>query len=89
MLGIEIKKKILTKNVMHQSFVTTAPPPMGKGGDNLTFQFSMPCYKPLGGKLEVTTLLFAPPLTIENIPGLRILMSKPQYFPCTAGTLEK
>ena len=29
---------------MHQSFVTTAPPPTGKGGDD--FQLSVPCYKP-------------------------------------------
>ena len=31
--------------VMHQSFVTTAPPPMGKGG-NYDFSVSVPCYEP-------------------------------------------
>ena len=62
--------------IMHQSFVTTATPPKGKGGD---YDFS----------LEVKTLIFAPPFAIEYLPGVRILMSKPHYFPCTAGTLEK
>ena len=53
----------------------------------MTFQLSVPCYKPQppGGKLEV----FAPPFTIENLPGLRILMSKPCHFPCTERILEK
>ena len=34
--------------VMHQSFVTTAPPPTGKGGDCDLSAFSalLPCYKP-------------------------------------------
>ena len=31
--------------VMHQSFVSTAPPPTGMGGDN-DFHFSEPWYKP-------------------------------------------
>ena len=34
-------------------------------------------------------MLFAPTLAIENLPGVRILMSKLHHFPCTAGTLEK
>ena len=38
--------------------------------------------------MEVKTLIFALPLAIENLPGVRILMSKPRHFPCTAGTLE-
>ena len=29
------------------------------------------------------------PFTIENFPGLEILISKPCHFPCTGGTLEK
>ena len=33
-----------TLSVMHQSFVTTAPPPAWKGGDN-DFSVSVPCYK--------------------------------------------
>ena len=31
--------------VMHQSFVTTATPPTGNGGD-YDFLFSVPCYEP-------------------------------------------
>ena len=31
--------------IMHKSFVTTAPPPTGKGGD-YDFSVSVPCYKP-------------------------------------------
>ena len=31
--------------IMHQSFVTTAPPPSGKGGD-YDFSVSVPCYEP-------------------------------------------
>ena len=73
--------------LMHQSFVNTAPPPMGKGGD---YDFS--CYElHPQGELEVKTLLFAPPFAIENLPGERILMIKPPQFPCTAwdGTLAR
>ena len=35
----------ITLGVMHQSFVSTAPPPTGMGGDS-DFHFSEPCYKP-------------------------------------------
>ena len=75
---------------MHQSFVTTAPPPTGKGGD-YDFSVSVPCCKPHSrlGELEVKTFLLATALAIENLPGVRILMSIPRHFPCIAGTLEK
>ena len=35
----------IADRVMHQSFVTTAPPHTGKGGDN-DFSVSVPCYEP-------------------------------------------
>ena len=62
---------------------------MEKGGDyDLSFQ--CPAISPTArGNLEVKTLLFAPPFAKENLPGVRILMSKPCHFPCNAGTLEK
>ena len=52
--------------IMHQSFVSSAPPPTGKGGDYdfSTFMALLKAPSP-GGKLEVKTLLFAPPFTIE------------------------
>ena len=60
---------------MHQSFVSTAPPPKGMGGDN-DFSLSralvqaMPC----GDKLMVTILLLAPPYNTENITGVSFPM---------------
>ena len=59
------------------SFVITAPPPMGKGGD-YDFSVSVPCYEslPQEGKLEVKTFLLALLFIIENILGVRILISK-------------
>ena len=82
-----------TLTLMHQSFVTTAPPPTGKDRD-YDFSFQCPAISPppppQGGKLEVKTLLFAPPFTTEHLPGVSILMSKPCHIPyVTAGTLEK
>ena len=75
---------------MHQSFVTTAPPPTGKGGD---YDFSAFSALLKGGKLEVKTLLFVLPFAIENLPGVRILMPGPNVktpsFPLTERTLEK
>ena len=42
-----------------------------------------------GDKLEVKAMLYALPFTIENLPGIRILLSKPRRFPCTVGTIKK
>ena len=57
---------------MHQSFVSTDPPPSGKGGD---YDFSvfnaLLSTPPQVDKLEVKTMLFALPLSIENLPGVR------------------
>ena len=42
----------------------------------MILQLLMPCYKPHPGyKLEVKTLRFALSFAIENLPGVRILMS--------------
>ena len=72
--------------IMHQSFVTIAPPPTGKGGD---YDFQCPAKSPPPrGKLEVKTLLFAPPFTIENLSGVRILISNPVIFPALLGHLK-
>ena len=50
---------------MHQSFVTMAPPPMGKGGDYDFSVFNALLYTPPpGDKLEVKTMLFALPFSI-------------------------
>ena len=66
------------------------PPPHLRGRAGImTFSFKCPAMSPTpGGKLEVKTLLFAPPFATENHHGVRILMSKPRHFPCTEGTLE-
>ena len=77
--------------VMHKSFVTTAHPPTGKGGDCGISAFR-PCYKPhtQGANWGFKTLLFGLTLEIENCPGVRILMhKKPRNSPCTADTLDK
>ena len=79
----------LDLTVMHQSLVNTAPPPTGKGGD-YDFSVSVPCYEPhpQGGKLEVKALLFAPPFTIEYLPGVRILCQNPVISPALRGHLS-
>ena len=78
---------------MHKSFVTTAHPPKGKGGDCGISAFSaLLCYKPhtQGANSGFKTLLFGLTLEIENCPGVRILMhKKPRNSPCTADTLDK
>ena len=56
----------------------------------MTFSFQCSAISPTPrGQTRGQTLLFALPFAIENLPGVRILMSKPCRFPCTAGTLEK
>ena len=65
---------------MHQQFVTTAPPPMAKGGDYdfSAFSTQVPAISPTPrGKLEVKILLLAPTLAIENLPRVKIQMSQP------------
>ena len=53
------------------------PPPLRKGGD---YDFSIDTTP--GDQLEVKTLLFGLPSTIDNHPLVRILMSKPCWsFP--------
>ena len=48
----------------------------------MTFQFSVPHPE---GKLEVKTLLFAPLFAVENLSGVKILMSNPVISrACTA-----
>ena len=72
---------------MHQSLVSTIPPPTGMGGDN-DFHFPEPWYKPrtVGNKLMITTLLFASPYTIEN-PS-RVYVSFPMLYPHTSPALR-
>ena len=67
---------------MHKSFVTTAHPPTGKGGDCGISAFR-PCYKPhtQGANWGFKTLLFGLTLEIENYPGVRILMHKNLVIP--------
>ena len=38
---------------------------------------------------EGQTFALRPDIAVENLSGVRILMSKPRHFPCTAGALEK
>ena len=48
MLNLFLKRpqiQIANCEIMHQSFVSTAPPPKGMGGDS-DFHFSEPWYKP-------------------------------------------
>ena len=55
---------------MHQSFVSTASPPTGMGGDSDRSLFrALIEAPPCGDKLMVTTLLLAPPYTAENLSG--------------------
>ena len=64
---------------MHQSFVTTAPPPTGKGR-NYNFSFQCLVIEPHPrDKLEVKTMLFALPFAIVNLPGLRIFIKTPSF----------
>ena len=57
-------------------------PTYGEGRGLCLFKFPCPAMSPTPrGKLEVKTLLFAPPFTIENLPGIRILMSKSCHIP--------
>ena len=73
---------------MHKTFVATAPPPTVKGGDY--DKLSVPCYKPnpQGANNEVKTLLFALPFAVQNLPGVRILLSTPS-FPLHCGDTRK
>ena len=82
---------------MHKSFVTTAHPPTGKGGDCGISAFSALLFAAhTGGKLGgggggVKILLFGLTLEIENCPGVRIVMHKknPRHSSCTADALDK
>ena len=77
---------------MHQSFLTTALPPTGKGGDYDFSAFSSTPREQTGGQnfaLCPALRNRKSPWGKENLPGVRILMSKPHHFPCTEGTLEK
>ena len=57
---------------MHQSFVSTAPPPTGMGGDSDPSLYrALIQAPPCTDKLIVTTLLLAPPYTIEKLTGGR------------------
>ena len=61
--------------VMHQPFVSTAPPPTGMGGDSDPSLFRALIYAPpCGDKLMVTNLLLAPPYTTENLTGAGVPM---------------
>ena len=73
---------------MHKTFVATASPPTVKGGDY--DKLSVPCYKPnpQGANNEVKTFLFALPFAVQNLPGVRILLSTPS-FPLHCGDTRK
>ena len=60
--------------IVHKSFVTTAHPPTGKGGDCGISAFSAR-YKPhtQTANWGVKTLIFGLTFEIENCPGVRIL----------------
>ena len=80
----------LNSYLMHQSSLTTALPPTEKGGEyHALFSIQYPAISPTPrGTLEVKTVLFALPIAIENLPGIRKLISKPGHFPCTVGTTK-
>ena len=63
--------------LMHQSFVSTAPPPTGMARIK-TFHFSEPWYKP---RSVETTLLLALLYTTENFTGVTVSMLYPRHFP--------
>ena len=60
---------------MHQSFVSTIPPPTGMGGDSDFSLFRVLAYAPpCGDKLMVTTLLLGLPYTTEYLNGVSVTM---------------
>ena len=68
---------------VHQSFVTTAPPPTGKGGDYDFSAFSALLLAPPQGATGGQNFALAPPFATENLPGVRIyfLNVKAPSFP--------
>ena len=72
--------------VMHQSFVSTVPPPTGMGGDNdFSFFRALVLAPPCVDKLMVTTVLLAPPFTTENLTGTAGTIKI--FLPCTLAQL--
>ena len=72
---------------MHQSFVTPAAPPKGKGGD---YDFKCPAMRATTrGETEGQNFALCPALPNRKPPWGKDPNVETSSFPCTVGTLEK